>query len=128
MRRRFAWGSVLTLVVALAACGFMPWPLSALKVGDSLNAALGAGPRLHWSAPRAATFSVLPWPSVRIAGVRLEDAYGVNLLSAPVARLNLSLVDLLRGRFIPTGAILVSRWSALTSTVPRLPGRQDQGA
>jgi AsmA protein len=108
MRRPLAWGSVLVLVVALATCGFMRWPLSAAKVGDSLNAALGAWPRLHWSAPRAATFSALPWPSVRIVDARLDDSYGVNLLSAPSSRLNLSLIDLLRGRFIPTGAILVS--------------------
>ena len=43
-----------------------------------------------------------------IANARLDDAYGVNLLSAPQARLNLSPMELLRGRFIPTGAILVS--------------------
>ncbi len=108
MRRPLAWGSVLALIVALAACGFMRWPLSAVKVGDSLNAAFGASPRLHWTAPRAATFSALPWPSVRITDARLDDAYGVNLLSAPAARLNLSLIDLLRGRLIPTGANLVS--------------------
>jgi AsmA protein len=107
LRRALAWGSVLALAVALAGFGFMRWPLSAVKVGDSLNAALGASPRLHWSAPRAATFSALPWPSVRIDNARLDDSYGVNLLSAPAARLNLSLIDLLRGRFIPTGAILV---------------------
>ena len=108
MRRRLAWGAVLALIVALAACGFMRWPLSAVKVGDSLNAAFGPSPRLHWSAPQGATFSALPWPSVRIADARLEDAYGVNLLSAPAARLNLSLIDLLRGRLIPSGVILVS--------------------
>jgi AsmA protein len=45
---------------------------------------------------------------VRIADARLDDAYGVNLLSAPQARLNLSLIDLLHGRFIPTGVVLVS--------------------
>ena len=33
---------------------------------------------------------------------------GVNLLTAPTARLDLSLVELVRGRFIPTRAILVS--------------------
>ncbi len=108
MRRAVAWGLALALFVALAACGFMRWPLSAAKVGDSLNAAFGASPRLHWSAPETASFSAFPWPSVQIAEARLDDAYGVNLLSAPAARLNLSLVDLLRGRFIPTGAILVS--------------------
>jgi AsmA protein len=108
MRRAVAWGSALALIVALAGCGFMRWPLSAMRVGDSLNAAFGASPRLHWSAPEAASFSALPWPSVRILDARLDDAYGVNLLSAPAARLNLSLIDLLRGRFIPTRVILVS--------------------
>ena len=108
MRRAVAWGLALALIVALTACGVMRWPLTAAKVGDSLNAAFGASPRLHWSAPRTASFSVLPRPSVRIADARLDDAYGVNLLSAPEARLNLSLIDLLRGRFIPTGVVLIS--------------------
>ena len=107
MRRAVASGLALALIVALAACGFMRWPLSAAKVGDSLNAAFGASPRLHWRVPRKASFSALPWPSVRIANAQLDDAYGVNLLSAPAARLNLSLVELLRGRLIPTGVILV---------------------
>ena len=108
MRRAVAWGFALALIVALTACGFMRWPLTATKVGDSLNAAFGASPRLHWSAPRTASFSALPRPSVRIVDARLDDAFGVNLLSAPEARLNLSLIDLLRGRFIPTGVVLVS--------------------
>jgi AsmA protein len=108
MRRAVAWGLALALIVALAACGFVRWPLSAMKVGDSLNAAFGPSPRLHWSAPRAATFSALPWPNLRIVDARLDDMYGVNLLSAPAARLNLSLVELLRGRFIPKRAILES--------------------
>jgi AsmA protein len=108
MRRAVAWGLALAFIVALTACGFMRWPLSTAKVSDSLNAAFGAAPRLHWSAPKTVSFSVLPRPSVRIGDARLDDAYGVNLLSAPEARLNLSLIDLLRGRFIPTGVVLVS--------------------
>jgi AsmA protein len=108
MRRAVAWGCAIASILALSACGFARWPLSAAKVGDSLNAAFGASPRLHWSAPEAATFSVLPWPSVRIVDARLDDIGGVNLLSAPTARLDLSLVELVRGRFIPTRAILVS--------------------
>jgi AsmA protein len=108
MRRPVAWGSALALIVALTACGFMRWPLTAAKVGDSLNAAFGASPRLHWSAPETASFSILPRPSVRITDARLDDAYGVNLLLAPEARLNLSLIELLRGRLIPTGVVLVS--------------------
>jgi AsmA protein len=108
MRRAVAWGCAIASILALAACGFAPWPLSAAKVGDSLNAAFGASPRLHWTAPQAATFSVLPLPSVRIVDARLDDVGGVNLLSAPTARLDLSLIELVRGRFIPTRAILVS--------------------
>ena len=108
MRRAVALGCAVALILALAAIGFIRWPLSAARVGDSLNAAFGASPRLHWSAPQAATFSVLPWPSLRIVDARLDDAGGVNLLTAPTARLDLSLVQLARGRFIPTRAILVS--------------------
>lgn len=108
MRRAVAWGCAVALILALAACGFARWPLSTARVGDSLNAAFGASPRLHWSAPEAATFSVFPWPSLRIVDVRLDDAGGVNLLTAPTARLDLSLVELARGRFMPTRAILVS--------------------
>jgi AsmA protein len=108
MRRAVAWSCAVASILALAACGFVRWPLSAAKVGDSLNAALGASPRLHWSAPQAASFSALPWPSLRIVDARLDDVGGVNLLSAPTARLDLSLVELARGRFIPTRAMLVS--------------------
>jgi len=108
MRRAVAWGSAVALILALAACGFARWPLSAAKVGDSLNAAFGASPRLRWSAPQAATFSAFPWPCLRIVDVRLDDAYGVSLLSAPTARLDLSLVELIRGRLAPARAVLVS--------------------
>ncbi len=123
MRRALAWGSALTLIVALAACGFIRWPLSAARAGDSLNAAFGASPRLHWGAPRAASFSALPWPSVRIADARLDDAYGVKLLSAPAARLNLSLIELLRGRLIPTSAVLVSPTIRIDMDHPPFAGR-----
>jgi AsmA protein len=128
MRRAVALGSALALIVALTACGFMRWPLTATKVGDSLNAAFGASPRLHWSAPKTASFSVLPRPSVRIADARLDDAYGVNLLSAPEARLNLSLVELLRGRFIPTGVVLVSPMVTIDIDRPPFAGAAGESA
>jgi AsmA protein len=108
MRRAVALGCAVASIGVLAACGFARWPLSAAKVGDSLNAAFGVSPRLHWRAPEAASFSALPWPSLRIVEARLDDINGVNLLSAPTARLDLSLVELARGRFIPTRAVLVS--------------------
>jgi AsmA protein len=128
MRRGVAWGFALALIVALTACGFMRWPLSAAKVGDSLNAAFGASPRLHWRAPKTASFSVLPRPSVGIADARLDDAYGVNLLSAPEARLNLSLIELLRGRFIPTGVVLVSPTVTIDIDRPPFAGTAGESA
>ncbi|MGC2787939.1 MAG: AsmA-like C-terminal region-containing protein [Roseiarcus sp.] len=128
MRRAVTWGLALALFVALAACGFTRWPLSAAKVGDSLNAAFGASPRLHWRAPETASFSAFPWPSVQIGEARLDDAYGVNLLSAPAARLNLSLVDLLRGRFIPTGAVLVSPTVTIDVDRPPFAGVGEESA
>ncbi len=128
MRRAVAWGLALALIVALTACGFLRWPLTATKVGDSLNAAFGASPRLHWSAPESASFSVLPRPSVRIAAARLDDAYGVNLLSAPEARLNLSLIQLLRGRFIPTGVVLVSPTVTIDIDRPPFAGAAGESA
>ncbi len=128
MRRAVAWGLALALIVAPTACGFMRWPLTATKVGDSLNAAFGASPRLHWSAPESASFSVLPRPSVRIADARLDDAYGVNLLSAPEARLNLSLIELLRGRFIPTGVVLVSPTVTIDIDRPPFAGAAGESA
>ena len=67
----------------------------------------GLGKETIGSMRQTASFSVLPWPSVRIDEARLDDAYGVNLLSSPAARLNLSLIELLRGRFIPSGVVLV---------------------
>ena len=108
MRRAVAWGAAVALILALVAGGFARWPLSAAKVGDSLNAAFGVSPRLRWSAPQAATFSAFPWPCLRIVDARLNDAYGVNLLSAPTARFDLSLPELIRGRLAPARAVLVS--------------------
>src|SRR5271167_3948691 len=128
MRRAVAWGSALALIVALTACGFMRWPLTAAKVGDSLNAAFGASPRLHWSAPETASFSILPRPSVGITDARLDDAYGVNLLLAPEARLNLSLIDLLRGRFIPTGVVLVGPTVTIDVDRPPFAGAAGESA
>ncbi len=128
MRRPAAWGLTLALIVVLTACGFMRWPLSAAKVGDSLNAAFGASPQLHWSAPKTASFSVLPRPSVRIADAGLDDAYGVTLLSAPEARLNLSLIDLLRGRLVPTGVVLVSPTVTIDIDRPPFAGTAGEAA
>ena len=128
MRRAAAWGSAVVLILALAGCGFARWPLSAAKVGDSLNAAFGAAPRLRWSAPQAATFSLFPWPSLRVVDARVNDAYGVNLLSAPAARLDLSLGELMRGRFVPARAVLASPTVTLDLDRPPFAGAAGESA
>jgi AsmA protein len=122
-RRVAAWGVTFALVLALLGCGFARWPLSVTKIGDSLNASLGASPRLLWSAPQAAAFVALPWPSVHIVDAQLNDDYGVNLLNAPRARLDLSLLELLRGRLVPAGATLVNPTVTLDLDRPPFAGQ-----
>ena len=74
--------------------------------------------------PAGCHFFVLPWPSLRIVDARLDDVGGVNFLSAPTARLDLSLVELARGRFIPTLAVLVSPTITLDIDRPPFAGRR----
>ncbi len=108
MRRVAAWTCAIAATAAVAACGFIRWPLSASRVGDGLNAAFAASSGLHWRQPEAVTFAVLPWPSLHVFDARLDDAFAVNIASAPRARLDLSIGELVRGRFVATRAVLVT--------------------
>src|SRR5271167_4085494 len=108
MRRAAAWAGVVVVTAAVAALGFAPWSLTAKQVTESLNAAFGASARLRWAAPDSATFRALPWPSLRIVDARLDDALGANLISAPEARLDLSVAELIKGRMKPIRAVLVT--------------------
>ena len=101
------------MALAMLATGFMPWPLSPARVAQGLNAGNGASQRLIWEAPQAATFTALPWPNLRIVDARLDYPLGVNLISAPAAGIDLSLGDLLFGRFSPKKAALVAPTMAL---------------
>ena len=104
MRRRTAgiWAGVVAL--ATVAAGLTPWPLSPARIAERLNAGGGASQQFIWEAPEAATFSALPWPNLRIVNARLDDPLDVNLISAPTARIDLSLLDLLAGRLSPRRA------------------------
>ena len=108
MRRPAAWAGVVVVTAAVAVLGFAPWPLSAKRVAESLNAATGASAPVRWGAPDAAAFRALPWPSLSIVGLRLDDALGANLISAPEARLDLSPGELVKGRLAPVRASLVT--------------------
>jgi AsmA protein len=109
MRRAAAWAGVVVVTAAVAAAvGLTPWSMTAKQVADNLNAGFDASARIRWSAPAAATFRVLPWPSLRIVDARLNDAVGANLITAPEARLDLSLGELIKGRLTPVRAVLVT--------------------
>ena len=125
MRRAAAWGCTAALIAALALCGFARWPVSPSKVRDGLNANTGASLGLRWRVPSSASFSSLPWPSLRIAGASLEDAHGASLVDAPDARLDLSLPRLLLGRFVPERAVLTN--PTLTLDFDRPPFKREEG-
>jgi AsmA protein len=96
------------VALVTVAAGFTPWPLSPARVAEGLNAGRHASQRLIWEAPQVATFTALPWPSLRIVDARLDDFLGVNLISAPTARIDLSLGDLLSGRFASERAAIAA--------------------
>ncbi len=106
MSRRHAAAWVGVAALAAISAGFTPWPLSPARVAQSLNAGRVNSQRLMWRAPQAATFSALPWPNLRIVDVRVDDSHGVSLISAPAARIDLSFLELLSGRFAPERAVL----------------------
>ncbi len=100
----------LTIAVAAAlalVAGFYRWPIASARVGAEFNRAMPPI-GLHWRGPERVTLTLLPWPTLRVVGVDLLEADGRSLLTAPTARFPLSLVGLLRGGFVPTGAILES--------------------
>jgi AsmA protein len=106
MKSRLGAASASVVALAIVAAGLTPWPLSPARIAAGLNASSGAPQRMVWEAPQAATFSALPWPNLRIVDARLDDLRGVNLISAPAARIDLSLLGLLSGRFTPEKATL----------------------
>ena len=127
MRRPAAWAGGIVVTAAVAVFGFAPWPLSAKRVADGLNASTGASAPLRWGAPDAAAFRALPWPSLSIVGLRLDDALGANLISAPEARLDLSPGQLVKGRFAPVRAPLVTPIVTLDLDRPPCAGPRDPG-
>ena len=108
MRRPGAWVCVAAATAAAAICGFAPWPVSPARVAASVDAALGDSSHLRWLPPQAAALTVLPWPRLNMTDARVDDAFGVNILSAQRARLDLSARALLRGRFAPVRVELLN--------------------
>jgi AsmA protein len=108
MRWAAPWAALFVATAGLAAFGFAPWPLSARWAAERLNASFGASASVHWNAPESVTFRALPWPTLTIVNARLDSAAGANLVSAPEARLDLSVGELIKGRFALVRAVLVT--------------------
>ncbi len=121
MRRAAMWAGVLALAAAVA--GFARWPVAPAQVAQRLNGALGQASPLMWSAPQAATFSVLPWPNLRIVDARLDAAPGANVISAPEARIDLALFDLMFGQVAPALVTLNAPTITLDLDRPPFAGR-----
>ncbi len=124
IHRAAAWAGALVVAAAVAAMGFAPWPLSPKKVAESLNAAFGSSARMHWSAPEMGTFRTLPWPTLSIVDAQLDDALGASQVSAPEARLDLSVSELIKGRFAPVRAVLHTPIMTLDLDRPLLAGHE----
>ena len=106
MRRAAAWAGVVAL--AAVAAGSARWPVNPASVAASLNASFGRTGAMTWNAPKEATFSALPWPGLRIVDAALDSASGVNLVSAPEAQVDLSLLGLMMGRISPARLALTA--------------------
>ncbi len=117
--------AIVAGVVALAAvaAGSARWPVAPAWVADRLNAASGPTRALTWSAPKTATISALPWPSLRIVDAQLDSASGANLVSAPEARIDLSLGALVLGRVAPAQVTLTAPTIAFDLDRPPFAGR-----
>jgi AsmA protein len=106
MRHGVKWALGLLCVLGFLAGGAHQWPVGSTEVGSEINEAMPPRFGLHSRGPTRATLALLPWPTLRLVDLELVDARGQSVLSAPAARLPLSLTGLLRGRFVPLGATL----------------------
>ena len=116
MRRAAAWAGGIGLTAAVGTLGFASWPLSTQRVADRLG---GASAPLRLGLPEAVTFRALPWPSLSIESARLDGADGAVRVTAPGARLDLSVSQLVQGRFAPVRARLAN--PILTLDLDRAP-------
>ncbi|MBV9288001.1 MAG: hypothetical protein JO288_09280, partial [Hyphomicrobiales bacterium] len=108
MRRARALAILVVIATGLGALGFVSWPIPRPIVAEKLEARSGALPRLRLDAAGAATFRAFPWPSVSITEARLELNGGAIVVTAPEARMDLAIVDLVGGGLAPVRASFTS--------------------
>jgi AsmA protein len=104
MRRSVKWTIAAVALAALFA-GVYRWPMASARVGVALNRAMPPI-GLHWRGPARVTFTLLPWPTLRVIGVDLLATDGHNVLTASEARFPLSIFALASGHFLPVAATL----------------------
>ncbi len=106
MRQGVKWAVGLLCAFGVLVCGAYRWPVGSVKVAAEISRAIPPRSGLHWRGPAHTTLALLPWPTLRVVGIELLDAKDRIVLSAPDARLPISIVGMLRGHFVPVGATL----------------------
>ncbi len=95
-------GGGLALVLGVAS---IPWSLDPAPLVDRLNEAF-APRNYHWERPTSATLRVFPQPILDVFGLRLVDASGAVVFRASTAAVQLSIPQLLSGRYAAVRARL----------------------
>src|SRR5271168_2011473 len=103
--RKWALSGVAALLVLCAlAAGLGSWPVDSKHVAVAMNSAIAPLGGLHWGRQGRASFTLLPWPTLRIIDAELLDAGDRSVLNAPLAEIGLLPIGLLRGEIAPVSA------------------------
>src|SRR5690606_27403203 len=96
------------LLCALLALGLTPLPIGGRFAAKSLSLQLLAGSGLHAAIDSDdVRFVLLPFPKVKIAGLRISDSRGRALAAIGAAEAHLRLLDFAGGRFRFTSLALL---------------------
>ncbi len=112
-RKRAVAGWVALTLACGSVAGAYPWTVDPSRVAADLNSATAPVGGLRWGRPERATFTALPWPTLRVAGIDLFDAAGKSVLAAPSAEIRLWPRGLLGQKFAPMSATLYSPTAAI---------------
>lgn len=101
-------GLAALLALCALAAGLRSWRVDSNRVAAAMNSAIAPLNGLHWGRPGRASFTLLPWPTLRIVDAELLDAGDRSVLSAPLAEIGLLPIGLLRGEIAPVSAKLLN--------------------
>jgi AsmA protein len=107
--RKWAVAGLVALTVTFGAgLGAYPWDIDPTRIAAELNAATTPVNGLHWGRPERATFTALPWPTLRVIAIDLFDAANKRVLAAPSADFRLWPLGFPPQTFAPISATLFS--------------------